>query len=106
MVVQECDALIQLAAAINRTDEVARLQTRADAMRAAMAQLWDDEAHIYTNLFANGTFYRRISPTSFYSMMAKAASDPNAEFETTWDVTDALHRQAALKLDVAHPSEL
>ena len=34
-------------------------------------QLWDDEAHIYTNLFANGTFYRRISPTSFYSMMAE-----------------------------------
>ena len=26
---------------------------------------------IYTNLFWNGTFNRRVSPTSFYSMMAK-----------------------------------
>ena len=71
MAVQECDALVQIAAAINRTDEATRLQARADTMRAAMAQLWDNEAHIYTNLFENGTFYRRISPTSFYSMMAR-----------------------------------
>ena len=73
MAVQECDALVQLATVLNRTDEATRLQARADAMRSSMAQLWDDEAHIYTNLFANGTFYRRISPTSFYSMMAKVS---------------------------------
>ena len=30
---------------------------------------------IFTNKFWNGTFYRRISPTSFYSMMAKAPTD-------------------------------
>ena len=73
MAVQECDALVQLATVLNRTDEAARLQARADAMRSSMAQLWDEEAHIYTNLFTNGTFYRRISPTSFYAMMAKVS---------------------------------
>lgn len=41
-------------------------------------QLWDEQISMYVNKFANGTFYRRISPTSFYAMMAHAPSDSQA----------------------------
>ena len=30
---------------------------------------------IFTNRFWNGSFYRRISPTSFYAMLAGAPTD-------------------------------
>ena len=40
--------------------------------------LWDEEAQIYANKFVNNTFYRRISPTSFYALQTSAANDTQA----------------------------
>lgn len=40
--------------------------------------LWDEFNGIYVNKFVNGTFHRRISPTSFYAMMSYAPSDSQA----------------------------
>ena len=80
MAVQECDNLAELALVLGRDGEAAELKSRGDAMRANIAaNLWDPVGGIYTNRFPNGTFYRRISPTSFYAMMAKAATDEQAE---------------------------
>ena len=79
MVVQEAEALAELAAVVNRTADAARVLQRANATRAALAALWDERDGVFTNLFANGTFYRRRSPTSFYALMAGAASDAQAE---------------------------
>jgi hypothetical protein len=79
MFVSEADALTTLATLIGRTDEATVLKTRADSQRALIAKhMWDEKGGIFTNLFWNETFHRRISPTSFYAMMAKAATDEQA----------------------------
>merc|ERR1711972_691486 len=60
--------------------EVALLQQRADEMRSLIAaNLWDDKSGNYANRFPNGTFNRRLSPTSFYAMHAKAPSSAQVE---------------------------
>ena len=49
------------------------LRKRADTMRGLIASnLWDDELSIFVNRLPNGTFLRRISPTSFYPLIVKA----------------------------------
>lgn len=79
MAVSDADAVVDLAAAAGRADVAKRVKADADAMRALItAHLWDDQGGTYTNRFPNGTFYRRISPTSFYSMLAGAATDAQA----------------------------
>jgi hypothetical protein len=78
MVVQEAYALATLADAIGRP-EAAMLRARGDAMSSLIADyLWDEEWQVYVNKFPNGTFYRRISPTSFYALQTKAPNDTQA----------------------------
>jgi hypothetical protein len=86
MFVAEADALTILATTLGRADDAAMLKARADSQRALIGKhMWDDKQGIYTNLFWNGTFNRRVSPTSFYSMMAKAATDDQAgAMVTNW----------------------
>ena len=75
----DCDALATLATAIGRTKEATILKQRADTMRQLISDnLWDDELGIFVNKLPNGTFLRRISPTSFYPLIVKAASDEQA----------------------------
>mmetsp|Transcript_16430 Transcript_16430/g.27343 ORF Transcript_16430/g.27343 Transcript_16430/m.27343 type:complete len:215 (-) Transcript_16430:199-843(-) len=40
--------------------------------------LWDESCGIFINKFSNDTFYRVISPTSFYAMQSLATSDLQA----------------------------
>ena len=80
MAIQECDSLVELAKIVNREADVGdRMLERANDLREKMKVLWDDEEGIFVNRFANGTFYRRMSPTSFYAMMGKVATDEQAE---------------------------
>lgn len=79
MFVQECDSLAGLATVLNLTDDANHFKARSDAQRKLIAaNLWDSVGGIFTNKFWNGSFYRRISPTSFYAMMAGAATDTQA----------------------------
>ena len=87
MVAMEAEALAQLAPLVGRGDDVVtRLTQRAATQRALIAShLWDEEGGIFTNRFWNGSFYRRISPTSFYAMLAKAPTDAQAAaMVTNW----------------------
>ena len=86
MFVQECYALAELAALTNRSAAGAEMQARGDAMAAKVAaQLWDGDAGTFSNRFPNGTFYPRISPTSFYAMQARAPTDAQAKaMATNW----------------------
>jgi hypothetical protein len=73
------EALATLADAINRTESAQMLRGRAADARAKIGtHLWDASTGIFANKFANGSFYRRITPTSFYPMMAGAATAENA----------------------------
>ena len=63
-----------------RPADAALLNARADELSAAISEhLWDASIGAFANKFsANGSFYRRISPTSFYPLMARAATDAQA----------------------------
>ena len=79
----EAAALAELADAIGRP-EGPLLRRRAGSMAARIsAHLWDEQGGIFTNKFANGSFYRRISPTSFYALLANASTDAQAELMMT-----------------------
>ena len=80
MVVAESDALAELASAIGKNDVASRMKNRAENLRTLIRDnLWDEESGIYVNKFKNGTFYRRVSPASFYVMMAKVPTDQQIE---------------------------
>ena len=80
MVTREADALSTLATRLGKADDATRLAARAAAQRKLIADhLWDEQGGIFTNRFWNGSFYRRVTPTSFYSMLARAATDAQAE---------------------------
>eukprot|EP00440_Ansanella_granifera_P056074 gb/GFBE01060778.1/.p1 GENE.gb/GFBE01060778.1/~~gb/GFBE01060778.1/.p1 ORF type:complete len:828 (+),score=155.91 gb/GFBE01060778.1/:1-2484(+) len=79
MFVQEAVCLAALARLLGRSG-AEQLEARAASMRKLIAtHLWDEAGGIFTNKFANGSFYRKISPTSFYAMLAGAATDKQAE---------------------------
>jgi putative isomerase len=73
------ESLASLADALERTDDAAVLRARAKAMREKIGDhLWDPASGIFVNMFPNNTFNRRISPTSFYPMLAGAATAERA----------------------------
>ena len=79
--VAEAEHLVKLAAIVNRSDETAHLVERATTMRGLIADnLWDAENSVFTNKKPGPEgFYRKISPTSFYPLMANASTDEQAD---------------------------
>lgn len=80
MFVQEAEALAKLAPVAGKSASLSSmLSERARAQRELIqTHLWDAQGGIFTNRWWNGSFYRRITPTSFYAMLAGAASDEQA----------------------------
>ena len=79
MVAMSDEALADLADVLGRSDDATALRARASVSRQKIADhLWEDRLGVFSNRFANGTFYPRISPTSFYPMLAGAASPERA----------------------------
>ena len=79
-------ALAELAAAVGRDADAAKLRAAAASQRALIeAHLWDDASGIYVNKNATGSFVRRISPTSFYALQTGGPSDARADtMVRTW----------------------
>ena len=62
-------ALAELCEAVGRTADAEVMRQRGLDMSTKITDnLWDDEEHAFINLLPNGSFYRRISPTSFYAL--------------------------------------
>ena len=79
MVAMSDDALASLASVLGRERDASLLRRRSRSMRAKIGDhLWDSASGAFVNRFANGTFNRRISPTSFYPMLAGAATAERA----------------------------
>ncbi len=78
--VSDCDALADMAAVLGKTAEEAELRQRGNDYRKALSRLWDETHGIYLNHRADtGEAIPRISPTSFYPLIAKAATQNQAE---------------------------
>ena len=79
MVINEADAWVTLATIAGRPDIATRMQARANGMRKELSGLWDEQTTMFVNKFASTqSFNRRISPTSFYALLAHAATDAQA----------------------------
>lgn len=79
MFISEALALVELAQALGRPESIMLAQRAANMSSLLSAHLWDEVGGIFTNKFANNTFYRRVSPTSFYAMLTNAPTDAQAE---------------------------
>jgi putative isomerase len=78
--VADCDALAEMADVLNQTAEAKELRDRAERYRAKLATLWDEKAGIFLNRdMHTGELNRRLSPTNFYPMLAKAATPEQAK---------------------------
>ena len=95
MVISEAEQLASLADIIHNHDAAGVLRARAASLRSALAAYaWDPDSEAFVNRQpwqqgsggglssiapGPGSFNRRVSPTSFYPLMAKAATDAQAE---------------------------
>lgn len=78
--IADCDALAEMADALGRADTAQELRARSARYRAKLETLWDAEAGIFLNRdLHTGEFNRRLSPTNFYPMLAKAATPEQAQ---------------------------
>lgn len=78
--VADCEALAAMAAILGRKDEEQELTQRASYFRNKLQSLWSEKHGIFLNRRTdNGEFVERLSPTLFYPLMAKAATEQQAQ---------------------------
>jgi putative isomerase len=77
--IADCDALATIADTLHRPAEASELRQRAARYRTKLATLWDQRTGIFLNKdLHTGQFNRRLSPTNFYPLLARAASAEQA----------------------------
>lgn len=75
----ECEALAAIASILGKTADAAMLRARQATLgQLIVDKMWLPRLSVFSNLLANGTAYPRISPTSFYPMLAGVATDAQA----------------------------
>lgn len=97
MYVADCDALAELADALQKPSEAKELRERSARYAAKLQTLWDQTSGIFLNKdLHTGEFSHRLSPTNFYPMLARVATAAQAhtmiekhllnpaEFEGEW----------------------
>jgi putative isomerase len=78
--VADCDALATIANQLGKTSEAMELAGRAKSYRAKLAGLWDEKTGLFLNKdLVSGALSPRISPTNFYPLLAKAATQQQAD---------------------------
>jgi putative isomerase len=77
--VADCRALEEMARILGREDDRRELRARGDKYAAALGTLWDDRSGMYLNRRTDtGEFSSRLSPTNFYPLIAKVATQEQA----------------------------
>ena len=72
-------ALAALAEAVGRPAQAALLRARAAAMAAQLQRAWDARAGAFLNVYTqSGALSPRLAPTTFYPLLARAASPAQA----------------------------
>jgi putative isomerase len=78
--IMDCDALARMAEILGKAKDRQELKKTADKYRKKLNELWDDKYGLYLNLpLGEKEFSKRISPTNFYPLLAKAASPEKAK---------------------------
>ena len=77
--VADCDALAEIAGQVGRPADARELHGRSASYRARLATLWSPEHGIFLNKnLDTGELNPRISPTNFYPLIARAATEEQA----------------------------
>jgi neutral trehalase len=77
--IADCDALAEIADILGKTGDAEALAERASQFRVKIQELWDDDFSLFLNRRTDtGEFSKRISPTNFYPMLGKAATEQQA----------------------------
>lgn len=77
--VADCNALAEIARVLGKSAEKAELEARSVRYTASLGKLWDEESGIFLNRnLKTGAFVRRMAPTCFYPLLARAATPAQA----------------------------
>ncbi len=80
MYIADCHALADIANELNKPDIVSELNQRAEKYTASLKTLWSEPFGLFLNKnLTDGKFSYRLSPTLFYPMLAKVATQQQAE---------------------------
>jgi neutral trehalase len=80
MYVADCDALAEIADALQKTDDAKELRERIAKYRAKLATMWDGQTGIFLNKnLHTGENSLRLSPTNFYPLLAHVATAEQAK---------------------------
>jgi len=80
MYIADCDALAEIADALQKPADEKELRDRSARYRVKLATLWDEKAGIFLNKdLHTGQFNTRLSPTNFYPMLAHVATPEQAK---------------------------
>ncbi|MEM9328610.1 MAG: trehalase family glycosidase, partial [Bacteroidota bacterium] len=78
--VADADALAEIADVLGRSDEAAEIRQRADRYREKLRTLWNEEVGLFLNKrMDTGEWNYSISPTNFYALIGRAATQLQAE---------------------------
>jgi len=78
--ITDCRELAELARRIGRDDVVRELLERAEAYAGKLKTLWCEKTGLFLNKrLDTGEFQRRYSPTHFYPLLAKVATQEQAQ---------------------------
>ncbi len=78
--VTDCRSLSEIAAVLGKTEVARELDQRAAKYAARLETLWDAKSGLYLNRdLLTGEFSHRLSPTLFYSLLAKVPDQKQAE---------------------------
>lgn len=74
----DAEMLGLIAATMGRVEEAAAWQAEAEGLRARLDALWDEARGIFANRHWDGRWSARLAPTSFYPLLAGAATPEQA----------------------------
>ena len=78
--IADCNALAEIAGEIGKNKEKQELKERASFYTKNLQQLWSEDKGIFLNMHTDSKeLSNRISPTNFYPLLGKAASQKQAE---------------------------
>jgi hypothetical protein len=78
--IMDCDALAEIAEILGKSNDAEELRSTANCYRRALNTLWEDEKGIFLNRRSDtGEFSNRISPTNFYALLGRAATQTQAK---------------------------
>ena len=85
LLVLDGEMLALVAAKLGHDREARRLQSRARTLAARIQkELWDPQREVFANRLWSGRFVSSIAPTSFYPLIAGAASPAQARALLRW----------------------